>query len=97
MIERAAQDFLAALVFDRLFERFPSVRIASVENGSQFLPYLMTKLESERGPLGRLVNDEELSNGLSSSVQGIASTVSRLDAGEASMTRKIVLLDRQGR
>jgi predicted TIM-barrel fold metal-dependent hydrolase len=46
MIERAAQDFLAALIFDRLFERFPGVRIASVENGSQFLPYLLTKLES---------------------------------------------------
>lgn len=46
LIERAAQDFLAALVFDRLFERHPGVRVASVENGSQFLPYLFRKLES---------------------------------------------------
>jgi predicted TIM-barrel fold metal-dependent hydrolase len=45
-IERAALDFLATLVFDRLFERFPNVRVASVENGSEFLPYLFRKLES---------------------------------------------------
>jgi predicted TIM-barrel fold metal-dependent hydrolase len=45
-IERAALDFLATLVFDRLFERFPNLRVASVENGSEFLPYLFRKLES---------------------------------------------------
>ncbi len=45
-IERAAYDFLISLVFDRLFERFPGVRLASVENGSQFLPDLFRKLES---------------------------------------------------
>ena len=44
--ERAALDFLATLVFDRLFERFPNLRVASVENGSEFLPYLFRKLES---------------------------------------------------
>ena len=44
--ERAALDYLATLSFDRLFERFPNVRIASVENGSEFLPYLFRKLES---------------------------------------------------
>src|SRR5262249_1449496 len=36
-IERAAYDFLITLAYDRLFERFPNVRIASVENGSDFL------------------------------------------------------------
>ena len=36
-MERAIYDFLASLVFDQLFERFPNVRIASVENGSEFL------------------------------------------------------------
>ena len=36
-IERAAYDFLITLVFDKLFERFPNVRVASVENGSEFL------------------------------------------------------------
>ncbi|MGI9430756.1 MAG: amidohydrolase family protein [Myxococcota bacterium] len=34
-------DFLASLVFDRLFERFPNLRIASVENGSEFLGDLL--------------------------------------------------------
>jgi len=47
-IERAALDFLATLVFDRLFERFPGLRIASVENGSEFLPDLFRKLKSVR-------------------------------------------------
>ncbi len=45
-IERAIHDFLATLVFDKLFERFPNVRLASVENGSEFLPDLFRKLRS---------------------------------------------------
>ena len=45
-IERAIYDFLLSLVFDDLFVRFPNVRIASVENGSEFLPDLMKKLRS---------------------------------------------------
>ena len=36
-IERAAHDFLATLILERLFDRFPNFRIASVENGSEFL------------------------------------------------------------
>ena len=45
-IERAAYDFLITLVYDRLFERFPNLRVASVENGSEFLPDLFRKLRS---------------------------------------------------
>ncbi len=45
-IERAAHDFLATLIFDRLFERFPNLRIASVENGSGFLAELFRMLRS---------------------------------------------------
>jgi predicted TIM-barrel fold metal-dependent hydrolase len=45
-MERAIYDFLASLVFDRLFIRFPNLRIASVENGSEFLPDLFRKLRS---------------------------------------------------
>jgi predicted TIM-barrel fold metal-dependent hydrolase len=45
-IERAALDFLATIVFDKLFERFPRLRVASVENGSEFLPDLFRKLRS---------------------------------------------------
>jgi predicted TIM-barrel fold metal-dependent hydrolase len=47
-LERAAGDFLLTLAFDRLFERFPGVRVASVENGSQFLPYVLHHLEQAK-------------------------------------------------
>jgi predicted TIM-barrel fold metal-dependent hydrolase len=43
-IERAAHDFLATLVLERLFDRFPNLRVASVENGSEFLVPLFRKL-----------------------------------------------------
>jgi len=39
-------DFLLTLVFDRLFERFPNLRVASVENGSEYLPDLFRKQNS---------------------------------------------------
>jgi hypothetical protein len=45
-IERAAYDFLITLSFSKLYERFPNLRIASVENGSEFLPDLFKKLRS---------------------------------------------------
>ncbi|MGH9051321.1 MAG: amidohydrolase family protein [Acidimicrobiia bacterium] len=45
-MERAIYDFLASLIFDQLFVRFPNVRVASVENGSEFLPDLFRKLAS---------------------------------------------------
>ncbi|MEE3240465.1 MAG: amidohydrolase family protein [Pseudomonadota bacterium] len=50
-IERAAYDFLATLCFERLFERFPNVRIASIENGAEFLPDLFRKLGQSRDRL----------------------------------------------
>jgi predicted TIM-barrel fold metal-dependent hydrolase len=45
-IERAAFDFLITSVFESLFSRFPNLRIASIENGSDFLPDLFRKLRS---------------------------------------------------
>jgi predicted TIM-barrel fold metal-dependent hydrolase len=45
-IERAAYDFLITLAFDKLFDRFPNLRIASVENGSEYLGDLFKKLAS---------------------------------------------------
>jgi predicted TIM-barrel fold metal-dependent hydrolase len=45
-IERAAYDWLLTVTLAKLFERFPNVRIASVENGSEFLPDLFRKLRS---------------------------------------------------
>jgi predicted TIM-barrel fold metal-dependent hydrolase len=45
-IERAAHDFLITLVFEKLFDRFPNLRVASVENGSDYLADLFKKLRS---------------------------------------------------
>lgn len=45
-MERAIHDFLASLLFDQLFVRFPGLRVVSVENGSQFLPGLFAGLRS---------------------------------------------------
>jgi len=47
-IERAAYDFLITLCYERLFERFPNLRIASVENGAEFLADLYRKLRQSR-------------------------------------------------
>ncbi len=43
-IERAAHDFLATFMLEKMFDRFPNLRIASVENGSEFLSPLFRKL-----------------------------------------------------
>ena len=37
-------DFLAALVCDRVFERFPNLRVASIENGAGYLGGLCARL-----------------------------------------------------
>jgi len=42
---RNINDFLASLVFDRLFERFPNLRVASVENGAEFLGSLLRSID----------------------------------------------------
>ncbi len=44
-LARAASDYLFSIGCDLLFERFPNVRIASIENGSSFLPDLFHNLE----------------------------------------------------
>ena len=45
-IERAAHVWLATLILEKLFSRFPNVRVASVENGSEFLGPLFHKLRT---------------------------------------------------
>jgi predicted TIM-barrel fold metal-dependent hydrolase len=45
-IERAAADFVITSVFHRMFDRFPDLRMASVENGSSYLRDAMKKLDS---------------------------------------------------
>jgi predicted TIM-barrel fold metal-dependent hydrolase len=47
-IERAAYDYLITACYEKLFERFPNVRMASVENGSEFLADLFRKLHHSR-------------------------------------------------
>jgi predicted TIM-barrel fold metal-dependent hydrolase len=45
-IERAAGDFIITSVFEKLFERYPNLRMVSVENGSAFLSDTVKKLTS---------------------------------------------------
>lgn len=45
-IEQAIRDYLLSAIFDDLFLRFPNLRMASVENGAQFLPELIAKVRS---------------------------------------------------
>ena len=45
-IERAAADFVITSIFEKLFDRFPRLRMASVENGSAYLPDTFKKLDS---------------------------------------------------
>jgi predicted TIM-barrel fold metal-dependent hydrolase len=45
-IEQAIRDYLLSIIFEDLFGRFPNLRVASVENGAQFLPDLIAKLRS---------------------------------------------------
>ncbi len=47
-MERAILDWLTAMCFDRVFERFPGVRVASVENGAAYLHDLFRMLASTR-------------------------------------------------
>ncbi|MEX3644651.1 MULTISPECIES: amidohydrolase family protein [Mycolicibacterium] len=42
--ERAIASYLAAVTCDKLFERFPDLKIASVENGAEFLPLSLSGL-----------------------------------------------------
>jgi predicted TIM-barrel fold metal-dependent hydrolase len=58
-IERAAYDFLITAIFEKLFVRFPNVRMASVENGSEYLADLFKKLESTRRKMPWYFNDHD--------------------------------------
>ena len=45
-IEQAIRDYLLTLVFDRHLDRFPNLRIASIENGAEYLGDLFKKVRS---------------------------------------------------
>lgn len=42
--QRAVPDFFAALICHRLFERFPKLRVASIENGGSWIAPLLARL-----------------------------------------------------
>ena len=50
-IERAALDWLMTMSLEKMYERFTNLRIASVENGSSFLPDLFRKLPQQKNKL----------------------------------------------
>ncbi|MFT4517961.1 MAG: hypothetical protein ACI9JM_000338 [Halioglobus sp.] len=57
-IERAAYDFLITLAYSKLFERFPNLRIASIENGAEYLPDLYRKLRQSRDRMRGYYNED---------------------------------------
>lgn len=57
-IERAIFDFLGSIMVDRIFERFPNLRLASVENGSTFLGDLFKKMRSASAKLPGLFKED---------------------------------------
>jgi predicted TIM-barrel fold metal-dependent hydrolase len=46
-IEQAVHDYLLSMVLANHFAKFPRLRVASVENGAEFLPDLFRKLRSQ--------------------------------------------------
>ncbi len=55
---RNINDFLASMIFDKLFERFPNLRIASVENGGEFIGELLRVLDKTKQRIpGYFAND----------------------------------------
>lgn len=47
--ELPVQMHLANMIFHNFFERFPNIRLASVENGAQWLPSFLEKMDKMRG------------------------------------------------
>jgi predicted TIM-barrel fold metal-dependent hydrolase len=50
--DRPIMDTLSALIYDNLFGRFPKVRVVSVENGCEWVPYFVRRIDKMRG-MGR--------------------------------------------
>ena len=46
-IERAAHDWLITMSLEQMYTRYPNLRIASIENGSDFLAPMFRKLEQQ--------------------------------------------------
>ena len=50
--DRPIMDTLSSLIYDNLFGRFPNLRVVSVENGCEWVPYLVRRMDKMRG-MGR--------------------------------------------
>jgi predicted TIM-barrel fold metal-dependent hydrolase len=47
--DRPIMDTLAILIYHNLFGRFPNVRVASIENGAIWVPYLLRVMDNMKG------------------------------------------------
>ena len=47
-IERAAHDWLITMSLEKMYTRFPNLRVALVENGSDYLAHMFRKLRQQR-------------------------------------------------
>lgn len=47
--DRPIMETLAAMVYDNIFGRFPNVKAVSVENGAEWFPYFLRRLNKMRG------------------------------------------------
>lgn len=50
--DRPIMETLCNIIYNNLFGRFPNVRVASVENGAAWVPYLLTIMDNMKG-MGR--------------------------------------------
>ena len=50
--DRPIMETLSALIYDNMFQRFPNLTVVSVENGCDWVPYFVRRLDKMRG-LGR--------------------------------------------
>jgi predicted TIM-barrel fold metal-dependent hydrolase len=50
--DRPIMDTLAALVFHNLFDRYPNIKVMSIENGSGWVEYLVRNMDKKKG-MGR--------------------------------------------
>ncbi|MGE0881271.1 MAG: amidohydrolase family protein [Acidimicrobiia bacterium] len=50
--DRPVMETIAAMIYHNLFGRFPNVQVASVENGSIWVPYLLRAMDNMKG-MGR--------------------------------------------
>lgn len=58
--ERAINDWLLDMVYTKFFERYPNLRIGSVESGASYLPSLLKKIEVSKMRSGGYYKEDPL-------------------------------------